>query len=95
MVLTQDKGRCVVMIDRKKYTENCINLLHADSFIRLDLDPTKTIEEKIQRSIRKIKKNLTKQEYSRLYPTGSSTSIFYGTAEQHKLKLVALPRISL
>ena len=86
MVLKQDKSRGVVVIDRKKYTEKCINLLHTDSFIRLDHDPSKTIEGKIQRSMRKIKSNLTKQEYSRLYPTGSSPGKFYGTAKQHKLK---------
>ena len=86
MVLKQDKGRGVVVIDRKKYTEKCINLLHTDSFIQLDHDPTKTIEEKIQRSICKIKNNLTKQEYSRLYSTGSLHGKFYGTAKQHKLK---------
>ena len=86
MVLKQDKSRGVVVIDRKKYTEKCINLLHTDSFIRLDHNPSKTIEGKIQRSMRKIKSNLTKQEYSRLYPTGSSPGKFYGTAKQHKLK---------
>ena len=71
------------MIDRKKYTEKCINLLHTGSFIRLDHDPTKTTEGKIQRSIRKIKNNLTKQEYSGLYPTGSSPGKFFATAKQH------------
>ena len=88
MVLKQDKGRDVVVIDRKKYTEKCINLLHTDSFIRLGHDPTKTIEGKIQRSIRKIKNNLIKQENSRLYPRGSSPGKFYGTAKQHKSKTV-------
>ena len=86
MVLKQDKSRGVVVIGRKKYTEKCINLLHTDSFIRLDHNPSKTIEGKIQRSMRKIKSNLTKQEYSRLYPTGSSPGKFYGAAKQHKLK---------
>ena len=32
MVLKQDKGRGVVVIDRKTYTEKCLNLLNADSF---------------------------------------------------------------
>ena len=71
MVLNHDKGRCAVVIDRKKYTQKCVNVLHTDSTIQVDHDPTKTIEGKIQRSIGKIKKNVTKQGYSRLYPTGS------------------------
>ena len=86
MVLKQDKVRGVVVIDRKTYTEKCLNLLNTDSFIQLYHDPIKLIEEKIQRSIRKIRNNLTKQEYSRLYPTGSSPGKFYGTAKRHKLK---------
>ena len=86
MVLKQDKGRGVVVIDRKTYTEKCLNLLNTDSFIQLDNDPTKAIEGKIQRSICKIRNNLTRQEYSRLYPTGSSPGKLCGTAKRHKLK---------
>ena len=71
MVLKQDKGRGVVVIDRKTYTAKCLNLINADSFIQLDNDPTK--------ATRKIKNNLTKQEYSRIYPTGSSPGKFYNT----------------
>ena len=39
-----------------------------------------------QRSIRKIKNNLIKQEYSRFYPTRSSPGKFYGTTKRRKLK---------
>ena len=95
MVLKQDKGRRVVVIDRKISIEKCLNLLNTDSFLQLDHDPTKAIEEKILRSIHKIKNNLTKQEYSRIYPTGSSPGKFYGTAKQHKFKKAALWTISL
>ena len=44
MVLKKDKGRGVVVRDRKTYTEKCLNLLNTDSFIQLDHDPTKAIE---------------------------------------------------
>ena len=87
-VLKQDKGKEVVMIDRKTYTEKYLSLLHTNSFIQLDHDLTKVTEEKIQKSILKIKKNLTKQECNRLYPTGSSPEKFYGTTKQHKLRKV-------
>ena len=49
------------------------------------IDPTKKIEAKIQRVLRKIKTNLTSQEYSRLYPTGSCPGKFYGTIKIHKI----------
>ena len=84
MVLKQDKDRGVVVIDWKKHTEKCFNLLHTDSFIQIDHDPAKTIVEKIQRIIRKIENNLSKQEYSRPYPTGSSPEKCYSTAKEHK-----------
>ena len=86
MFLKQDKGRKVVMIDRKKYKGKCQNLLNTDSFVQLEHDPTKAIEGEIQRTIHKIKNNLTKQEYSRLYPTGSSPRKSYGRTKRHKLK---------
>ena len=57
MALKQDKGRGVVVIDRKTYTEKYLNLLNTDSFTQLDHDPAKVIERKI----RKIKSNLNKQ----------------------------------
>ena len=49
------------------------------------IDPTKKIEAKIQRVLQKIKTNLTSQEYSRLYPTGSCPGKFYGTTKIHKI----------
>ena len=77
MVFKQDKGKGVVVIDRKTYTEKCLNILNTDSFIQLDNDPAKAIEGKFQKSICKIRNNLTKQEYGRLYPTGSSPGKLY------------------
>ena len=59
------------MIDRKTYTAKCLNLVNTDSFVQLGHDPTKATRE--------IKNNLTKQEYSRIYPTGSSPEKFYNT----------------
>ena len=61
MVLKQDKGRGVVVIDRKTNTGKCLILPNTDSFTELDHDPTKAIEGKIQRPIGKFKNNLTKQ----------------------------------
>ena len=89
MVLKQDKGRGVVVIDRKTYTEKYLNLLNTDRFIQLDHDPANAIEGKIQRSVCKFKNNLTKQKYSRISPTGLSPGKFYDTAKRHKLEKVS------
>ena len=37
--------------------------------------------------LRKIKLNLTDQEYERLYPSGSAPCKFYGTAKLHKISI--------
>ena len=53
MVLKQDKGRGVVVIDRKTYTEKYLILLNTDNFIQLEHDSANAIDGKIQKTIRK------------------------------------------
>ena len=63
------------------YTEKCSHILQTEQFTKLRHDPTKSIENKIQRELTR----LTIQEYHQLYPTGSNSCTFYGTA---KLRLL-------
>ena len=83
--MKQDKGRGVVVMDRSKYTEKCLNILQTKQFTKLRHDPTKSIENKIQRELRKLKRRLTIQECPQLYSTGSNPGRFYGTAKLHNL----------
>ena len=57
--MKQDKGRGGVIMDRSKYTEKGLTILSTKEFQKLKLDPTKSIEEKVQRMPRKIKSKLT------------------------------------
>ena len=84
-LLQQDKGRGVVILDRTTYVEKCLNILHTDQFRKLEKDPTKTLENKVQKALRTMKENLTDNEYKKLYPTGSRPGMFYGTAKIHKM----------
>ena len=86
VILKQDKGRGVVILDTTKYTEKCMALLNAEHFKRLTTDPTAATERKIQKVLRKMKSKFAEQEYKRLYPTGSAPARFYGTVKLHKLK---------
>ena len=61
MLLRQDKGRGIVIIDRNRYTNKCLNILNTEQFRKLGRDPTKLIEAKIQRAVRKIKSHLSNQ----------------------------------
>jgi len=86
IIMKQDKGRGVVIMDRNKYTEKCLAFLESDQFKCLTKDPTKTTERKVQNLLRKIKSKLPDNTYRKLYPTGSRPGQFYGLAKIHKLK---------
>ena len=86
MILKQDKGKGVVILDTTKYTEKCMALLNTERFKCLTTNLTAATEQKIQKVLRKIKSKFSEQEYKRLYPTGSAPAQFYGTAKIHKLK---------
>ena len=64
-------------MDSSKYIEKCLSILDNEKFIKITGDPTKRIECKIQRCVRKIKNKISKKEYLQLYPTGSSPGKFY------------------
>ena len=86
VILKQDKGRGVVILDTTKYTERCMALLNTECFKRLTTDSTATTERKTQKVLRKIKSKFSEQEYKRLYPTGSTPARFYSRAKIHNLK---------
>ena len=65
------KGRGVVIVSKSKYQEKYLTLLNSEQFVRLNEDPTKANERKVQIMLRKIKPNLTDQEYKGLYSSGS------------------------
>ena len=81
IILKQDKGRGGVILNRKRYTEKCCKILETGQFRKLEIDPTKTIEGKLQRMLRSIKNMFTEIEYKQLYPTGSKPGAFYGNAK--------------
>ena len=84
-VLKADKGRRIVIINRDKYYENCLQLLDTEQFQKLNHYPTKTTETKVQNALRNIKSKLSINEYKRIYPTGSSPGKLHGTTKIHKL----------
>ena len=53
IILRQDKGKGLAIMDRGKYTEKCLNMLNSNQFKKLDHDPTKAVENKIKRALHK------------------------------------------
>ena len=84
-IMKQDKGRGLVSMDKSKYIEKSLTILSTKQFQKLNLNPTKSTEEKFQRMVRQIKSKLTIQEFKRLYPSGSAPGKFYDTVNLHKL----------
>ena len=72
-------------MDKPKYQEKRLLLLNTHQFVKLNRDPTKQIETKIRKVLKKIKINISSQGYSRLYPTGSYPGKIYGTMKIHSL----------
>ena len=62
-----------------------MDMLNTKQFHKLDKDPTKTFETKVQRAVRKIKYYLSTSEYWILYPSGSAPGKLYGKAKKHKI----------
>ena len=85
VILRQDKGRGVVLMNKDKYIEKCLTQLHTENFVKLDNDPTKRTENKVQEILRQIKDDIGEETYKKIYPSGSNPGKFYGTAKVHKL----------
>ena len=82
VILKQGKGRGVVVMDKHKYLEKCMSMLTTKPFKQVDSDPRKTLESKVQRSLRKLKSRLSPYQYKKLYPTGSCPGKFYDPARK-------------
>ena len=86
IILIQDKARGVTILDRKDYIEKCVLILNTSQFRKLNTDPTKPLEKKVQRTLRK-KHELEDTEYKWLYQTDWRPRLFYTTPKVHKLPL--------
>ena len=86
MVMKQDKGRGVVLMDKAKYVEKVTSVLDTDNFKEHLTDKTKSAEEAVQRILLKNKTAIGEEMYTKIYPSGSNPGTFYGTAKVHKVK---------
>ena len=89
VILKPDKGNGVVVLDRTTYDDSIINLISDSSkFSKLNCDPTLSREGKLQRFLRKLKKNgeIDDTTYKDIYPTGSQPARIYGLPKMHKAR---------
>ena len=62
-VMRKDKEHQVTILHRKSYIEKCLDVFNTKQFHNLQNDPTKTVERKMQQTLRKIKCLLDEKEY--------------------------------
>ena len=55
IILRQDKGHGVIVLNRTRYIEKCSNILTSDQFKVFENVHKKTLESKVQKGLRKIK----------------------------------------
>ena len=78
MVLTEDKGVALVVMDKDTYMEKCMTLLSDHKVYKEYRDLTKTIHTKVIKQLTDLKNSLgqeIKNLYSKLHPLGTT---FYG-----------------
>ena len=91
----QDKGRGVVIMDKTKYTNQCLEMLETNQFIKTNPMILKNHLKEIYNdyNARKIQRNfksrLSQKEYKQLYPTGPCAGKFYGSTKPANDHLMA------
>lgn len=86
VILRQDKGRGVVILNRLNYISKGEAFLNGPEFEKLDSDPTKAFQRQVQDTLLSMKKKFNKKLYKKLYPSSSRPGLYFGLAKVHKLK---------
>ena len=85
IVLRPDEGNGVVILDKIIYTNSCLNIINDQNrFKLLSDDPALSREAKLQRLLRKLKKqgSLEDKVYRNILPRGCQPVRFYGLPNQ-------------
>ena len=85
VILKQDKGRGVVIMNRRDYVEKANVFLEGRQFKKLNSDPTRTFQKTVQDTLRTMKRCFDRKTYTSIYPSSSHPGRFFGTAKVHKV----------
>ena len=87
MILPADKGKCLVVMDRKQYIEKMEEKLSDETtYKKIKKDPTNEIKEGLTKILNEIKEEgqLDHRTYFRLTPTKTRIPRMYGLPKIHK-----------
>ena len=88
IITRPDKGNGIVILDRKDYIDMMHDIIKdSTKFKLLDNDMTLSRESKLKRFLLSLKKKgfFDKNDYDKIYPSGSSIARAYGLPKMHKL----------
>ena len=63
-----------------------MSILNTSLFRKVGTDPTKSLERKVQQTLRKIKHKFEENEYKKSHSTDSRPGLFYRTPKLRKLQ---------
>ena len=96
VILTADKGTCLVVMDREEYIKKAEDLLKEDTYKIITDDPTNKQKNKLIQLLKKIKSEggINDESYRKMYPTGAGIPKFYGLPKVHKAGVPLRPIVS-
>ena len=79
VILTADKGVCLVVLDKETYIEKAEELLKDKTYKTIPTDPTNKLKNKLIQILKKIKEEggMSEATYKKVYPTGAGIPKFY------------------
>ena len=96
VILTADKGTCLVIMDKEECINKSQDLLKEDTYRVLTEDPTNKQKNRLILLLKKIKNEggISEEKYKFMYPTGAGISKFYGLPKVHKAGVPLRPIVS-
>ena len=97
VILSADKGNCVVVIDKHEYREKALSLLNdRNTYSILKYDPTGKIQKILNAKLLLLRKSniISKATYEKLYSSDGLSPRFYGLPKIHRLEIPLRPIVS-
>jgi hypothetical protein len=97
VILSADKGNCVVVMDKHDYREKALSLLNdRNTYSILKSDPTGKTKRGLNAKLLLLKKSniISKATYEKLYSSDVVSPRFYGLPKIHKPEIPLRPIVS-
>ena len=96
VILTADKGVCLVVMDKEEYIRKAEEILKEDTYKIIPTNPTNRQKNKLIQILKKVKEEggMNESTYKKMYPTGAGIATFYELPKIHKAGVPLRPIVS-